>query len=194
MEKEKLIEQIINLEWHAFQHVQNEGGRAACQDNKITFYIMRKSQYLCWPKYLLESYMEDFLYASSKGRNLVAEKYARMEEITAPDRFENLKHLLPSQTDEQKKIIKAIAAKQSRWAAEFYSKNPEIARRSRSIDTDSNGFTSSETYLIGELGTYSLSTLKLYNRWMEELQESEINPIRETVKNTIRLFREAADL
>ena len=43
MDKETLVEKIVNLEWEAFDQVDNEGGRADCQDDFQTFSIMRKS-------------------------------------------------------------------------------------------------------------------------------------------------------
>ena len=46
--KEDLIEKIIAEEWKQFDQVNNEGGRASCQDNWPTFHIMRKSQFDNW--------------------------------------------------------------------------------------------------------------------------------------------------
>ena len=42
------IEEIIKIEWQMFQNVDNLGGRADCQDDFETFYIMRRSQYDNW--------------------------------------------------------------------------------------------------------------------------------------------------
>ena len=58
-DKKLLIENIIALEWEAFDKVDNEGGRADCQDDYETFYIMRKSQYLTWNIPLLQSFLKD---------------------------------------------------------------------------------------------------------------------------------------
>ena len=41
-EKTEILEAIIQLEWNMFQKVRNTGGRAGCQDDWETFYIMRK--------------------------------------------------------------------------------------------------------------------------------------------------------
>ena len=38
METKQLIEEIIDIEWDMFQHVDNIGGRASCQDDFETFY------------------------------------------------------------------------------------------------------------------------------------------------------------
>ena len=37
----KKKEALIKTEWQAFQSVQNEGGRASCQDDPQTFFISR---------------------------------------------------------------------------------------------------------------------------------------------------------
>ena len=51
--KKELIERIVKQEWDFFQQVNNEGGRADCQDNWETFLIMRTAQYDPWPMKLL---------------------------------------------------------------------------------------------------------------------------------------------
>ena len=48
-----MIEEIIKTEWDMFQHVNNIGGRASCQDDWETFHIMRTSQYENWTDDLL---------------------------------------------------------------------------------------------------------------------------------------------
>ena len=97
--KEQLIEKIVELEWQQFQKVQNEGGRASCQDNRPTFNIMRTSQFLVWKMEILESYYQDLQDAESKGWNLLTEKYARMMESTAPVQYEQLKERLPKRSE-----------------------------------------------------------------------------------------------
>jgi len=74
----EIIEKIISLEWEMFQRVENEGGRASCQDDPTTFYHMRKSQFSAWTEEICLSYLEDLRAAAKSGRNLVEEKYARM--------------------------------------------------------------------------------------------------------------------
>ena len=48
--KDELINQIISEEYRMFSEVQNIGGRASCQDDYDTFYIMRCAQHnmLAW--------------------------------------------------------------------------------------------------------------------------------------------------
>ena len=58
MERDNVIEQIIQMEWSAFDKARNIGGRAACQNDWTTFSIMRRSQYETWTDILLESYQK----------------------------------------------------------------------------------------------------------------------------------------
>ena len=51
-----VVDQIVKMEWEAFDHVKNEGGRASCQDDWDTFSIMRKSQYFTWTDEMLTEY------------------------------------------------------------------------------------------------------------------------------------------
>lgn len=79
------IREIVEEEWSQFQKVNNEGGRASCQDDGKTFYIMRKSQFLVWPEEVLDSYYGDLCKAREEGKNLLFYKYAFMMERTASD-------------------------------------------------------------------------------------------------------------
>ena len=40
MEKEKLIEKILEKEWAYFSKLNNIGGKAACQDNREDFIVI----------------------------------------------------------------------------------------------------------------------------------------------------------
>ena len=74
-EREALIDEVIEREWEQFQYVQNEGGRASCQDDHETFVIMRKSQFMNWTQELLESYRQDLIEAEADtmGRRFCGE-------------------------------------------------------------------------------------------------------------------------
>ena len=56
MNKDELIDAIVQIEWPMFAGVNNEGGKAACQMDLATFRIMRISQYSAWGEELLESW------------------------------------------------------------------------------------------------------------------------------------------
>lgn len=189
-EVEKLVSEIVKLEWNAFDKVENEGGRASCQNDLYTFTIMRKSQYMTWPKELLESYIEDFKAANEDGRNLITEKYARMMESTAPKKWEEIKDNFPQIGDEKKAIIEEIVKIQVSWMEEFAKQYPKAAGNARSIHTseDLEYNTSYETYLRGEISTYSDITLKLYGQFIISLLQDEKNLAYLTIENTAHLY------
>lgn len=54
----ELIGKIVDEEWAQFQLVNNQGGRASCQDNWRQFSIMRGSQFSVWPENLLQDLEE----------------------------------------------------------------------------------------------------------------------------------------
>lgn len=189
-QKNQYIEEIVQLEWKQFDKVDNEGGRAECQDDFSTFSIMRKSQYLTWNRELLISYLNDLKTAEATGWNLIMEKYARMMESTAPAKFLDLKDKLPIRSEERICIQEEIIRIQVEWMEEFAAKYPKMARNARSIHTaEDNEFnTSYETYLRGELSTYSEETFILYGRFIAELMQNGDNLAYNTMNNTAKLY------
>ncbi|MBR5421108.1 MAG: DUF4125 family protein [Lachnospiraceae bacterium] len=196
-ERDRLMEAIIRMEWEQFDKTVNEGGRADCQDNWETFSLMRRSQYLTWPEELLVSFYSDLSEAESSGRNLISEKYGRMMESTAPERYAELKAYYPELDEERIRIQEEIIAIQTGWMESFAEKYPKLAGNARKIHTseDTAGDTSFETYLRGEISTYSAGTLILYGRFIAGLAGAGRNLTYETMNNTARLmgYRDVAD-
>ena len=188
--KEKLVQKLVELEWKNFDQVKNEGGRADCQDDWDTFSIMRTSQYLTWSEEMLQSYIRDFEDAMKKGWNLITEKYGRMMESTAPGRFEEIKAQFPYLAEEKKTIIDEIVKIQVSWMEEFASEYPYMAGNSRVIHTfeDTPFSTSFETYLRGEMRTYSDKTLDLYGRFIVSYLQEGKNLTKEIMTNTALLY------
>lgn len=188
--KEELVDAIVNLEWKAFDKVKNAGGRAECQDDWETFEIMRKSQYLTWNVDMLVQYRLDFEAANSAGRNLISEKYARMMESTVPDEYKAIEKELPVIPKEKKAIIETVISIQVQWMEEFASEYPGLARNARIIHTseDKPWDTSYETYLRGELGTYSDVMLTLYGRFVVEISQKEENLAKMIMINTVKMY------
>lgn len=181
-----LIEEIVNFEWNEFQNVKNEGGRASCQDNWSTFEIARKSQFLSWNNEMLKSYYDDLLNSKDQGHNLLTEKYARMMESTAPKQFEKIKDNIPVLSIEKKNLIEEIIKIRIKWAEEFAMKYPFISGNGRLIHSYEDNLygTSVETYLRGELGTYSEKTIKLYHNYVKQLENEGKNQSRIIMENT----------
>lgn len=185
-----IIEEIVELEWNQFDKVKNEGGRADCQDDFDTFSMMRKSQYMTWNEELLVSYRNDLLEANQKGWNLIMEKYARMMKTTAPEKYAELEKELPVLSERRIAIQEEIVRIQVAWMEEFANKYPKMADNARSIHTsEDNAYnTSYETYLRGELGTYSETTFVLYGRFITALMQQGKNLAYETMTNTAKMY------
>ncbi|WP_291532022.1 DUF4125 family protein [Bifidobacterium sp. UBA4282] len=185
-----LVEEVIRREWDQFQRTENEGGRASCQGNWPMFHQMRASQFMTWPEDLLRSYLDDLDEANRVGRNLVTEKYARMMASTAPDEYrERIEPFIPRLSDERIARQERVIDVQVAWARDFRGRYPKLGAAMRVLTTaeDTLEDTSFETYLRGELGTYSDRTMALYEAMVENLQAAGRNLTEQTVANTVRL-------
>lgn len=169
---------IVDAEWQQFQRVQADGGRAACQDDWRTFRQMRLAQFLAWSLPLLDNYAADLAAAERSGRNLVTEKYGRMMSSTDPARYAieiepHLPTLDPERLERQERVI----ARQVAWAAQFHERYPRLGAGMRVLSTedDTPEATSLETYLRGELGTYSDATLAHYEALVQRFADEGRN-------------------
>lgn len=190
MTLQKKKEHLIVREWELFQKVNNEGGRAACQDDHTTFVIMRSSQFALWPEELIDSYSEDLDEAGAQGRNLLAEKYAWMMEKTHPEQFALLREQLPRLSQEMLADIRAIVDKQLAWMRAYQQKYPLLARGNRALTSEEDTAldTSFETYLEGELKTYSSETVRRLRRFVEKLDAEEKNLAILTMEKTVKNY------
>lgn len=181
---------IAKAEFEAFDKVKNEGGRASCQNNWPTFKVMRMSQYMTWTEDMLLQYLYEFKDSYAKGRNMIEEKYARMMESTAPEEYAQFAHQLPPVSEEKKAIMEQIIELQVKWMEEFAQEYPNLAGNARIIHTaeDLPYDTSYETYLRGELGTYSDQMIELYGRYIVEHARNNKNVAREIMENTIHFY------
>jgi hypothetical protein len=172
-----MINSIIEAEWEMFQQVSNIGGRASCQDDSGTFRIMRAGQSAGWSDAMLESYLDDLNEAKKSGRNLLTEKYARMMGSTSPLEYARIEHLLPPVESEVIELIERIVRIVLQWEEELLEKYPYIIKRGRPLfrTQDSIGVTSKETYLRGELSTYSQKTLEMYLDHIQKEESENIN-------------------
>lgn len=177
MSTEDCIQGIIAIEWEMFDLVENEGGRASCQNDYRTFAIMRSSQYRCWNEMMLASYYEDLKQAKAAGRNLLSEKYARMMASTHPDEYQKIKEQLPEITADTWEKIEKITQANVEWKREMESKYPKLAGHGRPLTSaeDTPWATSFETYMRGETATYSARTIELYAEYVEQCQREGIN-------------------
>lgn len=184
-EREQLIFDVTQTEWDMFQHVYNTGGRASCQDDPETFFKMRMSQWMVYSDEALHSYLDDCRQAYEEGRNLMFEKYGRMMESTFPEEYEEVKKHLPDVADKVE-IVDRIVKINLEWDAEMLRDYPNLRKRGRVLTTAEDGImagSSMESYLRGELLSYSKRTLDLI--WQETLAAYEKGEslLRQTIAN-----------
>lgn len=175
-EKEPLIAAIIEAEWQMFDKVQNEGGRAACQNDARTFAIMRYSQFAPLPQDVLESYRDDLEQAAQVGRNLLAEKYAYMMEYTDPATFDRtLRDHLPAVSAYKQELCARIANRLIRDEQQFATRYPALHAQGRPTEGAQADDVSVHVYALGELKTYSEHTLERYDAWLRMHPEENIS-------------------
>ena len=184
------IKDIIDIEWEMFQNVKNEGGQADCQRDQETFRIMRYSQFKTWNENLLESYYGDLKEGQETGWNLLMEKYARMMASTAPDKYKEIEHILPPLDAQRVELMEEVIRVQVKWMENFAREYPVLARQARLIHTseDQENETSFETYLRGELSTYSDHTFKLYCEFIIDLVKKNQNLTKMIMTNTAKFY------
>lgn len=189
MDKKSLVDKIARLEFKAFDEVKNEGGRASCQDDWPTFSVMRKSQYLTWNEQMLVQYLYDFTREYERGHNLITEKYGRMMESTAPHKYDEVKAYFPQISEQKKAIIEQVVAIQMGMTDEFGKDYPLLSQNTRSFHSFEDNYfnTSYETYLRGEISTYSDKMLQLYAGYVVNCVRNGINIAKETIGNTAKL-------
>ncbi len=181
---------IAKAEFEAFDKVKNEGGRASCQNNWPTFKVMRMSQYMTWTEDMLLQYLYEFKTNYANGRNMIEEKYARMMESTAPLEYACFADQLPPISEEKRAVMEQVIGLQVKWMEEFAAEYPNLADDARRIHTseDLPYDTSYETYLRGELGTYSDRMLEMYGRYIVAHAQEGRSVAREIMENTVHFY------
>jgi len=160
-EKTDIIENILDFELKMFLSVKSRH-KASCQEHPDSFRINRKAQFLAWSEKTLNCYLKDLQEADRKGVNMMTQKYARME------------NLIPKLKDNP--LMESIIEIQYKWQNQMFDKYPNLMGGARSLSsTDDTSFgTSFETYMRGELETYSDETLaSLHKDLLDKVQEGE---------------------
>ena len=143
-----------------------------------------------WTQELLESYRQDLIEAEAAHWNLLTEKYARMMESTAPERYAELADILPKRSKERIQMQEEMIAQQIRWEEDFAAKFPGVASTGRVIHTseDTPWDTSIETYARGEISTYSDRTVGLLKKLYDQMAIDQENQSEKTLRNMTALY------
>lgn len=141
--REQLIEEIVSIELRMFLAIENpEPIPSADQEEPDMLKLMRRASHWVLSDETLKSYLKDIQEAIEEDRNLMALKYARMD---------NLVPVLNTNP-----LIDEIVEIEARWFKELAEKYP-LTFKGRSED-------SANVYLRCELETYSDRTLELYHK------------------------------
>lgn len=186
----KLINEIVEYEWNMFTNLKNIGKRANCQDNYTYFKLMRESQYFTWNTETLTSYLSDLKIAKENNYSLLELKYAFMEENIDIDLFNSFKDRLPKISNERKNIQEEIIKLQVSHMEEYSKIYPNVTSNMRNIYSvlDTEDSVSYETYLRGELSTYSEKTLYNYGRMLAQYELEDKNYV-EVIINFTNLLK-----
>lgn len=153
--REALVQEIVDREWEMMRNVVSDG-RSLCQERPGTFRAMREMTHSVLSRDTLASYAGDLRNAALEGRNLVTEKYARMEGKIPPV--------------SECPLIARIVAIESAWMHDLCEAFPLTFR---------SAVTYFERYESCELETFSDATLTLLYRDVLAARESGRNLVRE---------------
>lgn len=141
------LDRILDLEWEMFSQVRSSRP-VACQRAPDSFRSVRGSLFSTWTCSMLASYKTDLQWAKQQGRNLLTEKYARMDDVIPRANINPL--------------IEIIVDIETDWQCQLEMLYPALfARCCRQTDITGNGRDFS-VYLHCELETYGERTLDLY--------------------------------
>ena len=166
-----LQEQVLDLEWSMFSGVHSERF-APCQRAPDNFRNIRGSLFDTWSPALLASYRSDLEAATATGRNLLAEKYARMDER------------IPPLTDDP--VIDFIVDIECRWQADLREQFPTLYQRCCRSTAETGDGREFAVYLRAELETYGYETRQLYFVNVKNAERAQRNLGIEALASLVR--------
>jgi hypothetical protein len=188
--KMELASKIIDAEWEMFTVVPNIGGKAPCQQDRQAFKANRMSQSLAWSSETLKSYLADLQAAKKTGRNLLTEKYGYMMKSTSPQEYSLIEQSLPVIDPKVSELVEEIIKVELTCQERIQKKYPNLLKRGRSLYScqDNHFNTSFETYLRGELLTYSIKTLLLYRENLLKMEHENINGAEISLEYSVKTY------
>lgn len=187
MTKQKLLNEIIYLEWEMMISITAIDDPDGCREDPATFQIMRESQHLIWSEETLGSYLDDLKSAQNQKINMAAERYAHMMKITHPAEYEVIKKDLRPVAYEAAELVEKIMAVFTRWNNEVDRLYPNVRSFGRPA-TEDGTWTSVDTYLRGELLTYSVKTLNLCLQDVHRAEVQSVNLSAMTLEFMARFY------
>ena len=170
--KTKTIRQILNGEYLMYQKVPTEYPNQGLEP-EAGFRLTRGSVFETWSQETLDAYAKHIGEAMSSGRNLMTEKYARMDDLIPP----------PNTNP----IIDSIVKIEADWQSDLRRRYPHfLARRRGEYFDDSKETEAFVRYLKSELETYSDETLESYFRDISTAQEQGINLAERKYLNIVK--------
>ena len=160
-DRKQLIEQILEIEMKMFLATPSRE-HAVCQDSPNGFILTRGSVFELWSTETLESYLEDLKRAEADNRNLMAEKYARMENLVP------CLNINPT--------INEIVEIETAWQDAVRARYPHLMDGRPETGICKAEF---DVYLRCELETYSRRTLRLYLANDHDYLENGVNQAEE---------------
>lgn len=171
MGKEALLNGVLDLEWDMFVRVKSLHP-AACQSAPDNFRAIRGSVFEMWTEEMLAAYLQQLEEAKARGRNLLTEKYARMD------------NLIPPLIDNP--LIDDIVAIGERWQRELQQRYPALYQSCcRGTDPTGDGSNFS-IYLRGELETYGDRTVDLYYQNVRNADDQKRNLSLEALQRLVQ--------
>lgn len=178
--KESLLKRIVKLELKMFREIHTDLQGEKCKERENAFILERKCVFLPLSNETLQSYLYCLEDAIVEGRNLLKEKYLKMDEsLKAKDKEEKQINLKvgyergktqcdlegppdnQSSLDEEHQIlIQKIMEIETKWQNELREKYPNIFKDNKARSKGLNF----EKYLKCELETYSPLTIEYYYR------------------------------
>jgi len=170
-EKRAVLDEVLALEWDMFQRVRSNRP-APCQSAPERFRMIRGSLFETWTERMLASYVKDLEDAAACGRNLLSEKYARMDNLIPP------RNTNP--------VIDQIVELEIKWQSELRERYPALYECCcRRMEATGNGNDFS-VYLRCELETYGDNTLWLYYENVRTADDRKENLAIESLQRLVR--------
>ena len=109
---------------------------------------------------------------------------------TSPVEYGKIKDQMPLLSQQRINLQEQLIQIQVAWMEEFKEQYPNIATNARVIHTyeDQIDDTSYETYLRGEISTYSDQTIILYGRMIVDYVNKGRSYVKEIMTNTIHFY------